>query len=115
MELPTERNMTRSEIDSVIEIITNKIIKVMRSLSRQVIVPEGRSREFPKEIRELMEKRRHAVKLRWKKGGRPEWIQLMKKMAKELEAEIEKRINRYEDESLAERVKCINESLNPYA
>ena len=34
VELPTERNMTRSEIDSVIEIITNKIIKVMRSLSR---------------------------------------------------------------------------------
>ena len=69
----------------MIKIIINKIIKVMRSLSRQVIVPEGR-REFPNEIR-LMEKRRQAVKLRWKKGGRPEWIQLMK--AKELETELD--------------------------
>lgn len=110
------RNLRNEEIDQLIQDVSGKVRRTMERCIRKREVRIGVTDPLPEEIELLFKKRRNALKekRRGRDNGNIGWTNMMNSVVKETTAEINKRLQAFENERMETKLKAIPENCDAF-
>lgn len=110
------RNLRNEEIDQLIQDVSGKVKRTMERCIRKREVRIRVTDPLPEEIELLFKKRRKALKekRRGRDNGNIGWTNMINSVVKETTAEINKRLQAFENERMETKLKAIPENCDAF-